>query len=127
MTKLALARKDFSGAIVWGKSVLEVADSMEAKALIANAELASGDMTGFKDWKDKIVDQYRSEDRKFEALHRGGPLHARPEDRMFATFCAENRMPLREAMVAAKRDLANRPDEQARENLAVLRQLSKAR
>lgn len=110
----------FTEVAEWAGKVFEVTDSMEAKVLLAESKMKQGDRAAFEIWKDKVVDQFETEDAKFQKFHKGGPLHVRPEDRTFATFCASQKLEYPAALIAAKRDYANRPDTLAKANLAAL-------
>jgi tetratricopeptide (TPR) repeat protein len=120
MAHLSLKMGNAKQAIQWANKVLEVADSMEAKNVAADAELARGNKAGFEAWKQCIVDQFVREDALFTKLGKGGPLNVRPEDRAFANFCSEHRIKTAEAISAAKRDQTNRDDAIAERNLAIL-------
>jgi tetratricopeptide (TPR) repeat protein len=118
--RLATERKDYTAALVACEEVLKIANSLEARALQADVCLAQGDKikanAGYAEIKSMVEDEVGT----FDSLGKGGPLRVKPIDRQFATFAATHRMFMKEALPAARRDYANRPDEIAKANLREL-------
>jgi tetratricopeptide (TPR) repeat protein len=118
--RLAMAKHDYETVVQAANKTLEVANSLDARALRADAWLAQGNKAKAQAEYAAIRDMYHKEVATFDGLGKGGPLHVKPIDRQFATFAAKHRMFEKEALVAAKRDYQNRPDEIAKSNLEAL-------
>ncbi len=121
MTRVAAAKRDWSGSIAWAEKVLEVANSLDAVAAIGDAQKALGKTAEAEATYAKVHEMYLQEVANFDRLGKGGPLHVKPIDRQFATFAARHHMFQKEALMAAERDAANRPDRIAQSNLSALR------
>ena len=116
--RLATKRKDYADVLKACDEVGKIAYSLDAVAMRADARKAMGaDAT--KDYAE-VRTMYEKEVRLFDGKGKGGPLHVKPIDRQFATFASTHRMYETEALPAAKRDYANRPDEIAKKNLKAL-------
>lgn len=120
MAYVEASKRHWETASEYAKKTLEVANSLEAVALLGDARKGLGDLEGAKSYYEDCRDMYRKECAKFTADGRGGPFHVRPIDRQFATFCVKHSLFVNEALTAAHRDLLNRPDQTAKQNLAAL-------
>jgi tetratricopeptide (TPR) repeat protein len=118
--RLATKRKDHEAVIKACDEVQKIANSLDAVAMRADANKALRNQEAAdRDYKE-VRAMYEAEVKTFDSLGKGGPLHVKPIDRQFATFAASHHMYETEALPAAKRDLANRPDKTAKKNLISL-------
>lgn len=120
MGRLAVMDKNADNANKWGNRTLEIANSLDARAILEEAARLKGDTATATKIQNDIRKQFEDEVATFTAKGKGGPYGVRPIDRQFATYCAKNGVFLAEALPAAKRDLANRPDPTAHKNLATI-------
>lgn len=116
--RVATKRKQYADVLKACDQVGGIAYSLDAVAMRADARKALGEDPA-KDYAE-VRTMYEKEVRTFDGKGKGGPLHVKPIDRQFATFAATHRMFEAEALPAAKRDFANRPDEIAKKNLEAL-------
>ena len=116
--RLATKRKEYANVLKACAEVGRIAYSLDAVAMRADARKALGEDAA-KDYAE-VRTMYEKEVGLFDGKGKGGPLHVKPIDRQFATFAATHRMFEAEALPAAKRDYANRPDEIAKKNLEAL-------
>lgn len=124
MARVRTAQKNWAGCIEYGQATLEIADSLDAKSLIADAYEAMGDTANADRWLEICHRSYLNEVAKFDSMGKGGDFKVRPIDRQFATFSAEHKRFVDDGLVAAKRDLANRPDPHAKQTLTTLEALN---
>lgn len=118
--RLATKRKDYAAVVKACDEVQKIANSLDAVAMRADANQALGNKEAAdRDYKE-VKAMYEAEVKTFDGLGKGGPLHVKPIDRQFATFATSHHMYEAEALPAAKRDFANRPDEIAQNNLRAL-------
>jgi len=120
LARLNLSEKQWSNAILEGQTTMKIANSLDARAVIGDAYAGMGDKAQAATWYKSCEEQFKTEVATFDQLGKGGPFRVRPIDRQFATFASGHRMYTAEAIPAAKRDLANRPDPHAHEVLQVL-------
>lgn len=120
LARLNLADKRFEAAIRQGQETMRIANSLDARDVIADAYRGLGNTAEAERWYASCLAQFRAEIARFDRLGKGGPFRVRPIDRQFATFAAEHRRYVAEAIPAARRDMANRPDPDARRVLAEL-------
>ena len=125
MSRLMAAKKDWAQSIAFAEKTLPIADSLDAKALLGDAYLAQGNKEKANEWDQQCELSYKKEVATFDELGKGGPLKVKPIDRQFAQFCADHKMFLDEALVAANRDLQNRPDPHAHKIQTTLMHLIK--
>jgi tetratricopeptide (TPR) repeat protein len=107
-------------AETYARRTQTIVDSIEARAILADVHKAKGNEAQARKGYRECFEMYQGEVAKFEKLGHGGPLKVRPIDRQFATFCVEHGLFENEGIVAARRDLANRPDPTAQKNLRTL-------
>lgn len=124
LARIALATKRLDEAVKWANQTLTVAHSLDAIAILGDAKLARGDRQGAQVHYDEARTLYLEEVAKFDELGKGGKFKVKPIDRQFATFAATHEMFVAEALEAAKRDFANRPDKLAASNLEGLKKLA---
>jgi hypothetical protein len=117
--------KDWPRAEVYANATQRIVDSLDARALLADAAKAQGRDAEARAGYQACLEMYRGEVAKFDELGKGGPLRVRPIDRQFATFCERRGMFVTEGLVAARRDFANRPDAHAKAVLAGLTKSSR--
>ncbi len=118
--RLATKRKEYAAVIKACDEVQKIANSLDAVAMRADANKALGNKEAADQDYKEVRSMYENEVKLFDGLGKGGPLHVKPIDRQFATFAVSHRMYEAEALPAAKRDLANRPDDIAQKNLREL-------
>lgn len=122
LARLNLLDKRWNAAIEEGRATLQIANSLDARSAIGDAYAGLGQTRQSQWWYASCEKQFRDEVATFDHLGKGGPLHVRPIDRQFATFAATHHRYQNEALAAAKRDLANRPDPHAVEVLRDLQE-----
>lgn len=126
---LAMARLEFGlgnypAAIRAGQATMKIANSLDARSIIGDAYAKQGNRREAQRWYASCREQFQEEVATFDRLKKGGRLRVRPIDRQFATFAATHRIYQSEALPAARRDLANRPDPHAHATVALLRRNS---
>ncbi len=117
---IAAQEKDWQSVVQYAEATLKIADSLDAHALIGDAEVALGQTDDAAKTYAQCRAQYLNEVKTFDGLGKGGALHVKPIDRQFATFCVRHQMFMQEGLTAAKRDHQNRPDNLAQSNLKAL-------
>ena len=124
LAEISKQEKDWNAVIDYSNATLKIADSIEAHAYIGDAQMALGKTDAANQTYAACRQQFLNEVQTFDGLRKGGPLHVKPIDRQFATFCVQHSLFAKEGLVAAKRDLVNRPDELAKKNVAALEKQS---
>jgi tetratricopeptide (TPR) repeat protein len=124
LARVAATRGDWKQAIDFAERTLEVANSLEAVALLGDANRALGDSALAAKHFARCRQMYREECATFTSAGKGGRYRVRPIDRQFASFCAEHQMFVDEGLEAATRDLKNRPDLLAKKNLSTLKRIA---
>jgi tetratricopeptide (TPR) repeat protein len=120
LAHVAAKRGDWKQVVDFAERTLEVANSLEAVALLGDANAARGDSALAANHFARCRQMYREECASFARAGKGGPYRVRPIDRQFASFCATHGKFVDEALDAAKRDMKNRPDALAKMNLSIL-------
>ena len=124
LTRAAVSRQDWKDCLAWAERTLTIANSLDAIAARGDAHHATGKTAEATRDYAAVRRMYLDEVARFTELGKGGPLKVRPIDRQFASFAAARAMFAADALPAAERDFANRPDAVAKANLAALRKLA---
>ncbi len=120
LAEVNLGEGKYAEAISEAEATLKIANSLDARAVIGDAQMKMGDETAAEKTYSDCRQQYLTEVALFDKLHKGGKFMVRPIDRQFATFSVKHNLFGADAKVAAKRDLANRPDELGQANAKAL-------
>lgn len=120
LAEMAAERKDWNVAIDYANKTLAIANSLDAHAIIGDAQMALGKTAEASKTYAACHKQYLDEIAYFDGGGHGGSFHVKPIDRQFANFCVRHKMFVREGLEAAKRDLVNRPDATAHRNVEAL-------
>ncbi len=122
--RVAMKTKRPAEAADWATKTLDIANSLEAVAILGDVAAVQGDKELAQRQYGKVRQMYLDEVARFEELGKGGAFKVRPIDRQFATFAATHKMFVSDAKPAAERDRSNRPDPQANATWAQLEALS---
>ena len=109
MMRTAAVAKDWRACILWAEKTLDIANSLDAVASKADAEMALGMVSEAKAGYKRVGQMFNDQVAQMSSLKKGGPLSVRPMDRQFASFAEKHGMFKDQAVMAAKRDLVNRP------------------
>lgn len=121
LQKVAIAQKDWQSAVDWGHKAEAIVTMPESLAMMSEAYEQLGDTAMASEHLGEALAAAGMHDHSGGSArhhHDGTKPHGHPLDRQLTSILADRGLYLDEAVAAARRDLAERGDWEAYENLA---------